>query len=279
MRYYVTADIHGFLTPFRNALCGAGYYDDPGEKKIVVCGDVMDRGEEPIEMQEYILELMERDAVILVRGNHEDLFCLMVTEDEGIPTRRHIHNGTFQTALALTGYDLGAAIVRNLDFAEAAQRTPFYTRIIPAAIDYYETERYVFVHGWIPAYKRGEGIYLPREDWRHSAPELWNAARWYNGMDAAHQGVTVEGKTVVCGHRHCSYGHYRYEKKGSEFGKDADFSPYSAPGVIALDACTAHSGRVNVIVLEDEPIKQAACPAGNGRAPSCTRQGGRARRI
>ena len=81
MRYYVTADIHGFLTPFQNALRDAGYYDDPGKKKIIVCGDIFDRGAEAVEMQDYILELMERDEVILVRGNHEDLFCLMVTED------------------------------------------------------------------------------------------------------------------------------------------------------------------------------------------------------
>ena len=254
MKYYVTADIHGFLTPFKNALREAGYYDDPGEKKIIICGDIMDRGREPIEMQEYILELMKQNAVILVRGNHEDLFCMMVTEDEGLPLPRHIHNGTYQTALALTGYDLGMANVRNYDFAEAAQRTPFYTEIIPETIDYYETEHYIFVHGWIPASKRGPYIYLAREDWRECPPELWNAARWYNGMDAAHQGIIVEGKTIVCGHWHCSYGHSKYEKKGSEFDEDADFSPYYAPGIIALDACTAHSGRVNVIVLEDEEL-------------------------
>ena len=63
--------------------------------------------------------------------------------------------------------------------------------------------------------------------------------------------VTVDGKTVVCGHWHCSYGHSRYEQKCSEFGPDADSTPYRAPGIIALDAYTAHSGKVNVIVLED----------------------------
>lgn len=254
MKYYVTADIHGFLTPFNSALREAGYYDDLDEKKIIICGDIMDRGQEAVEMQEYILALMKQDAVILIRGNHEDLFCKMVTEDEGRPIPRHIHNGTYQTALALTGYDLGMAYVRNYDFAEAAQRTPFYTEIIPETIDYYETKHYVFVHGWIPTSKRGPYIFLPRDDWRECPQELWDAARWYNGMDAAHQGIIVEGKTIVCGHWHCSYGHSKYEKKGSEFDKDADFSPYYAPGIIALDACTAHSGRVNVIVLEDEPL-------------------------
>lgn len=81
---------------------------------------------------------------------------------------------------------------------------------------------------------------------------MWEAARWYNGMDAA-RSVTVD-KTVVCGHRTASYGHCMYERKGSEFGEDADFSPYYADDIIAIDACTAVSGKMNCIVIEDEPL-------------------------
>ena len=43
----------------------------------------------------------------------------------------------------------------------------------------------------------------------------------------------------------------KYENKGSEFGDDADFTPYYGPGVIAIDACTAHSGMVNCLVIDD----------------------------
>jgi hypothetical protein len=35
-------------------------------------------------------------------------------------------------------------------------------------------------------------------------------------MDAAQ--ACTEEKTILCGHWHCSYGHARYENKGSEFG-------------------------------------------------------------
>ena len=35
-------------------------------------------------------------------------------------------------------------------------------------------------------------------------------------------------------------------------GEAADFSPYMAPGIIALDACTGYSGIVNCIIIEDE---------------------------
>ena len=76
--------------------------------------------------------------------------------------------------------------------------------------------------------------------------ELWAAARTLRLM----QDYAAD-KTILCGHWHSSYGHSRYEHKGSEFGLDADFSPYYGPGVIALDACTAFSRKINILTLED----------------------------
>ena len=137
------------------------------------------------------------------------------------------------------------------DFADAAKLTPYYTRIIPAMKDYYETAHYIFVHGWIPAVRTEEG-YAYDPNWRGAGREAWRKARWYHGIDAAQQCDT--GKTVLCGHWHCSYGHAIFEGKGSEFGHDADFSPYYGPGVVALDACTAYSGRVNLLILRDREL-------------------------
>ena len=251
MKYYVTADIHGFLSLFQEALKESGYYEDNSEKKIIICGDLFDRGEEAEKLQDYILSLMEKDEVILVKGNHEDCFCDLITVDNGAALTHHLHNGTYETALQLTGYDLAMAYIHRHDFAEAGRKTPYYTQIIPSMLDYYETEHYIFVHGWIPCYKYKDGRFKKIPDWRNRGREEWEMARWVNGMDAAQAGLIEEGKTIVCGHWHCSYGHSEYEGIGSEFGPDADFSPYYAPGIIALDACTAHSGRVNVVMLED----------------------------
>ncbi|MBO4554651.1 MAG: hypothetical protein J5713_02605 [Clostridia bacterium] len=55
----------------------------------------------------------------------------------------------------------------------------------------------------------------------------------------------------MCGHYHASYGHANIEHKGSEFGEDADFEPFEADGILAIDACTALSHKVNCIVIED----------------------------
>lgn len=161
----------------------------------------------------------------------------------------HVLRHTFDTALQLTGFDPVMASIRHYDFADAAKDTPFYKEIIPAMLDYFETEHYVFTHGWIPSIPNRDKSYSYISSWREADREQWNRARWFNGMDAAQ--TADENKTIVCGHWHTSYGHSKYEHKGTEFGEDADFSPYYGPGIIAIDACTAFSGKVNCLVIED----------------------------
>ena len=94
MRYYVASDIHGFFTPLAKALEEAGYYQDTDPHKLLILGDLFDRGSEAVKLQDFILELMEKDEVILIRGNHEDLFAELVTEDGGQPYSSHVSNGT-----------------------------------------------------------------------------------------------------------------------------------------------------------------------------------------
>lgn len=133
--------------------------------------------------------------------------------------------------------------------------SPFVQKIIPSMLDYYETDNYIFVHGWIPCETIRQNqyavSYFTIEDWRNASKEQWGYSRWINGMDAANDGVIEKGKTIVCGHWHSSYGHSRYEGKCSEFGEDADFSPYYGKGIITLDTCTVHSKKINCLIIED----------------------------
>ena len=121
-------------------------------------------------------------------------------------------------------------------------------------IDFFETEHYIFTHGWIPCTilnNDGTKTYLPIENWREAEKQLWDSARWVDGMEAAHNGVIEKDKTIVCGHWHCSFGHSRYDGDGGEFDNNPNFSPYYSDGIIALDAATSFSKRVNCIVIED----------------------------
>ena len=287
MRHYVMADPHGFYEATVTALREKGFFDDEEPHKLVLCGDAMDRGREPLEMQKFLLEQKECGNLIFIRGNHEDLLVDMIDnwydyfKDIVIGRSHHLHNGTVRTALDLTGYEhLADAILPVLQqhetepalseprkspidaekFLAQVRATPFYSELIPSSIDYYETKNYIFVHGWIPCSTEHDrwgghiGGYAYDPDWRKASDVEWRAARWLNGIDCAETKVIEPNKTIVCGHWHCSYGHWMYGYAHDEFGEGADFTPFYDDGIIALDACTAASGKVNCIVLEDEPI-------------------------
>lgn len=184
MRYYVISDVHGYYTQMKSALEKAGFFSDTTPHKLIMLGDLFDRGHEAKQLQQFILEQMEQDKIILIRGNHEDLFVELVTTDAGMPYSYHKSNGTYDTALQLTGFDPVMASIRHYDFADAAKDTPFYKEIIPATLDYFETEHYVFTHGWIPSIPNRDKSYSYISSWREADREQWNQARWFNGMDA-----------------------------------------------------------------------------------------------
>lgn len=257
MRYYVVSDTHGFYTQFIEALTKAGWFEDKEPHKLIMLGDLFDRGNEPCELERFVLELMEKEQVILVKGNHESLFQQFIYEDDGLPFSHHISNGTFNTALRLTRINKYDALSDNYTFALAAAKTKYNTKIIPSMKDYFETEHYIFVHGWIPCKQEHFSIngieYIYKAKWRKSGQRAFEASRWINGMDA-YKTVKEPGKTIVCGHWNSSYGHSKYEHKGTEYDENADFSPFYDDGIIAIDACTACSKLVNCIVLEDEPL-------------------------
>ena len=73
MKYYVVADVHGYFDELQAALTEQGYFMDSERHKLVVCGDLFDRGKQAKELQTFVLDLLEKDEVILIRGNHEDL--------------------------------------------------------------------------------------------------------------------------------------------------------------------------------------------------------------
>lgn len=256
MRYFVTADPHGFFTLMHNAIIEKGFDENNPDHKLIICGDLMDRGKEARKMQEYILSLIENDKVILIRGNHEDLMLDMIKNmDNGDPFSvaysHHASNKTLDTALQLTRRKLRDIYDDILSVSRATAATPFVRKIIPKMLNYYETEHYVFVHGWIPYGVDPKYGYYAKE-LKEATNAEWAESRWENGMSLAiEHGVKLPDKTIVCGHWHTSFGHRITGKIKSEFGNDEDFSPFYADGIIALDSCVSHSKKINCIVIDD----------------------------
>ena len=261
MKYYVVSDVHAFYDELVKALQDKGFFED-ADCKLIICGDLLDRGKQPIEMQNFVAELLEQDRVILVRGNHEDLLEELTENLEewmqtGIRYTHHDTNGTLDTVLKM----LNVSYEKLYMYTSACQRRlygmPFFKTVLPAMRNYYETPNYVFVHGWIPSVTVGNPYdptnILPYADWRNATSEQWRLSRWLNGMFAFSCGVTEPNKTVVCGHIRASWGHCKLEGNGYLSGRGYvhDYTPFVAKGIMAIDACTKQSGFVNCVVIED----------------------------
>jgi len=257
MRYYVTADVHSYFSELKDALADKGFFEDQNPHKLIVCGDLYDRGTEALELQTFILDLLDKDQVILIRGNHEDLTINLLNNwhRRSYLQSHHHTNGTIDTLWQLTRASIRDLFTDNENVGRKFLKDPYIQTIIPAMVDYYETDHYIFTHGWIPctpiSITSNQMEHVPVADWRNADKIMWDKARWINGIEAAHAGIIEPGKIIVCGHWHCSFGHSRYENDGGEFDNNPNFAPYHGNGIIALDACTPVSKKVNCIVIED----------------------------
>lgn len=254
-KLFVVSDIHSYYTPLKKALDVAGFDPNNEDHWLIVCGDAFDRGDESWEVLDFLLSLERK---VLVKGNHDALLeeCCM----REFPYSNDKHNGTVKTINDIGGAGYG------IPFDDCCRatwgRTKPYRDLL---VNYFETKNYIFVHGWIPTHIEydGEGEHWYQqsttltymEDWRNANDDEWEYAMWTNGINAALDGIIEPGKTIVCGHWHCSYGH-SIESKGAigEFNSTAKWEPWYHEGCIAIDRCTAHTREVNVLVLEDEFI-------------------------
>lgn len=250
---FVVSDIHAYYSALYQTLTDNGFFED-GSNRLILLGDALDRGEGGAELIEFMLKLHREGRLVYIRGNHEDLLEDALDDIRvggGVryvasPGSHHYRNGTYKTLLELSGFDGDEALRHPYSLIEAVRSSDYYKTLLRSAVDKYELGDYIFTHGWIPT--TADGGYDPY--WRQAEREAWRRARWSNGMLMHRNGCVVRGKTVVVGHYHTSFGHALLDKRGSEWGMDAVFTPYRAQGIIAIDACTAYTGKVNCLVFE-----------------------------
>ena len=206
MAYFVLSDPHGCFEAVFDALTDKGFFTSK-ENKIILCGDMLDRGKEAILLSEFFVNLYKEGRLIFVYGNHEILFLSMLQSiakggvyEIASGTSHHYTNGTWDTALQLSGMTAEEAINAPLALVQRVMQTPFYQILLKGGVDYYETDKYIFVHGYIPCTKI-EDVYPPaykyNPQWREASPAEWDRARWLNGMEMAgvHH-ITEEGKPL-----------------------------------------------------------------------------------
>lgn len=266
MKYFVITDVHGFYDEMVEALNNAGFNKNNPEHILVSCGDLFDRGKKPRECLEYLMSI-PKERRIFVCGNHEDNLIDLINGSKMVD-EADVSNGTVGTVLMLNGESTQGRkkVGHILDCCEKLKHDAMLQEYFSELRDYYETDHYIFVHGWIPWDVDDIDLLAQKIFYIKDNPRLWKDYRWrcgfsewanmryYENSECVYKDTK---KTIVCGHWHVSYTHKRFHNLGHEFPgndvkmSDCHFEPFIDDGIIGLDACTALTGKCNCVVLED----------------------------
>lgn len=233
-KIFVVSDVHGHYTLLKAVLNNAGFDEDNENHLLICCGDYFDRGNENVEVLKFFERLKYK---VLLRGNHEDLLLKLLQTGKVLP--HHYINGTTKTLENFFGKYSIDPVDDTIDFSGKTRIVDRVCEFIEETVDYYETEQYVFVHGWLPENTD------TAEARKKARPEAWEKARWVKWNERYVGLRPLADKTLVCGHVPTWYA------SAFDCSRDKkDVSVFYGNGIIAIDAGTADTKKINVLVLE-----------------------------
>lgn len=242
-KYFVVADVHGFYKELMKALEGAGYDKNNKDHVFVSCGDLFDRGPDARECMRFVNSIPS-DRKILIRGNHEVLMREMILNLSDYPRTHDIRNGTWNSAIDITRADY-------VEVMRAMRKNDEWWEYYNSCVNYAEVGNYIFVHGWLPINSTPNGPVV-RSDWRELDDKDWEEAGWLNGIATWTYGARIKDKTIVCGHWNVSWGWKNIRRAcKDEYKGDAIHDSFIDDGIVALDACTVISHKINCYVFEE----------------------------
>ena len=239
-KIFAVTDVHGHFSELMAALNEAGFDRENENHIFLSCGDLFDRGTENAKVYAFVRNLPRK---ILIKGNHEDMLSLIL--NQGKITTTDVFNGTDITVAELFGEDSIDAY-GILDKTAHIEKIDEVNDFLDSMVNYYETGNYVFTHGWLPIIFDG---HYPKinPSWRNVPDSEWvdevHLLEWQQLYDV---NALLEGKTIVCGHRPARLGNMF-----DDFREPDCSEPFYGKGMIAFDAGTVRSGRVNVLVIDE----------------------------
>lgn len=237
-KIFVVSDVHGHFSLLKEALDKSGFDKENENHLLICCGDYFDRGKENLE----VLKFFERlDHKVLIRGNHEDLLLKLLQTGRVLP--HNYINGTMQTLTDFFGKYSIDPIDDTIDFSGKTRMVDRICEFIDETVNYFETENYVFVHGWLPENA------LTAKERKSVSDSAWEQARWYKWTEKYNGNKPLDNKTLVCGHVPTTYAQ-KFDPTRTKDNADI----FYGNGIIVVDAATFDTKRINVLVLEDNLI-------------------------
>lgn len=251
MTYFVFADPHGNYEALITAITEMGYDASNPQHQLIGCGDYFGRAarsnSDCADIWRYLTSPHHTNKPICIRGNHESILIDAIERRQ--LTETDIYNGEHNTFASFLGrypnqvkrdYYLqfdAAKVMIDFGFYDWLKSLPWY----------FETEHYIFTHGFVPLQWFGKKWKLSDLcDWE------WNTASWARTPDyilTLDQTHTKVDKTVVFGHWRAKELNERFAGKWEEI--DGDIYVDKERRLIGLDTTTALSYKVGCVVIED----------------------------
>lgn len=251
MTYFVFADPHGNYEALITAITEMGYDASNPQHQLIGCGDYFGRAAQGnsdcVNIWKYLTSPHHTNKPICIRGNHESILIDAIERRQ--LTETDIYNGehnTFASFLRSYPNRVKHDCCLQFDAAKVMIDVGFYDwlKSLPW---YFETEHYIFTHGFVPLQWFGKKWKLSDlGDWE------WNTASWAKTpdyiwtLDRTH---TQVDKTIVFGHWRAKELNERFAGKWEEV--DGDIYVDKERKLIGLDTTTALSYKVGCVVIED----------------------------
>ena len=287
-KYFVVSDIHSFASELKYSLRQAGFNKRNKDHTLIVCGDVFDRGDETVEVYKY-LKSIPKKRCILIRGNHESLYKDLLTKS--FPDRYDFSNGTVRAFCNIADIDeeklsryywIEQGFANGLDYDQIEEKLYSTWNQIKNIVanheitawlnskqwkNYFELDKYIFVHSFIPVkvkdewkemhpYKLRSFCYEYNNNWRNATDEEWELATWGDPVENYDYGLfkpeADNGKVLVVGHWHTSDFYKRLENIVTDTQEI-----YYSKNLIAIDGGVKYDPLIgylhpqNVLVIEN----------------------------
>ncbi|MBP5666455.1 MAG: metallophosphoesterase [Clostridia bacterium] len=258
MKYFTVSDIHDHFSLMRAALDREGFDPSREDHVLVLCGDAFYSGPEPGELFEYLSGINSKGRLVFIYGNHDyELLDNLKSSRFG---RKGNRTCAEKAVVYLSGK--GEGYVKSLSDEELSaecERHGFTEFLERVPVPFFETEHYVFTHGFIPTDRKK----YYRDDWRDATEREWRgAASTGDGMKLSMlHGIRVPGKIVVFGHYSAARCFLMQNASPDDWAKriytdvssvpPEGFRPFFGDSFIALDQSVNKTGFVNCVVLTD----------------------------
>lgn len=175
MRILAISDIHGCHDELVELLNKVNY--DSNKDKLILLGDYVDRGKDPMKTLLLVGDLMDKGAIVL-EGNHDNMFKQLIKEER------------LFTALADRYYmKLGTDITVKDYYRLSTEKKERIKEILDKLIPYYEYNDYIFVHAGV-----NSNLSVDKND---PYDLIWLRDEFYDNAAYSNKKV-IFGHTVTC---------------------------------------------------------------------------------